>query len=92
MKASVAALGLLAVLPRLQAANVITDRFYEAIRNDDSKAVATLLAQGAGVNTRDDRGTEPLMYAAAVGSVQMMRQLIAAGADVNARTVSTLQL
>src|SRR4026208_1312922 len=63
----------------------MSDRFYDAIRADDSRGVEQLLTDGATVNTRDSRGTTPLMYAAAVGTPWMMRQLIAAGADVNAR-------
>jgi ankyrin repeat protein len=63
----------------------MSDRFYDAIRTDDSRGVEQLLKDAANVNTRDNRGTTPLMYAAAVGTPWMMRQLIAAGADVNAR-------
>jgi ankyrin repeat protein len=63
----------------------MSDRFYDAIRADDSRGVEQLLKDGANVNTKDSRGTTPLMYAAAVGSPEMMRPLIAAGADVNAR-------
>jgi ankyrin repeat protein len=85
MKVAVITLVLTAVLPQLKAETHASDRFYEAIRSDDSRAVSELLAHGAGVNTRDDHGTTPLMYAAAIGSSQMMRQLIAAGADVNAK-------
>ena len=85
MKCFVPALILLSVLPQIHAANVVSNRFYEAIRADDSKAVAELLAQGADVNTRDDHGATPLMYAAAVGSASMMRQLLGAGAEANAK-------
>ena len=85
MKLCRTALVFMATLPGLHAATTISDRFYEAIRADDSKAVAELLAQGAGINTRDDHGATPLMYAAAVGSTGMMQQLIAAGADINAK-------
>ncbi|HEY7211700.1 MAG TPA: ankyrin repeat domain-containing protein [Bryobacteraceae bacterium] len=80
-----AALISVATLSGLQAANSVSDRFYEAIRTDDAAAVNLLLTRGASVNTRDDRGATPLMYAAAVGSTRMMQQLVAAGADVNAK-------
>ena len=85
MKISVTALVFFAVVSVLQAANTISDRLYEAIRADDGLAVTALLAQGAEVNNRDDHGTTPLMYAAAVGSTGMMRRLIGAGADVNVK-------
>ncbi len=61
------------------------DKFYNAIRNDDRKAVAKMILGGASVNNKDGRGATPLMYAAASGSVETMRQLIASGADVNAK-------
>src|SRR5579883_1260901 len=63
----------------------VSDEFYSAIRRDDFAAVEKLLASGASVNTKDARGNTPLMYAAAAGSTAMMRRLIDAGADVNAR-------
>jgi ankyrin repeat protein len=86
VKPAAIALLFFALLPRVQAATV-SDQFYQAIRADDPKTVSQLLAQGADVDTRDDHGATPLMYAAAVGSAPMMQQLIAAGADVNARNV-----
>src|SRR5688572_9120255 len=60
-------------------------QFYTAIRSDDHAAVGKLLAGGAGINMRDSRGNTPLMHAAAVGSQEMMRRLLAAGADAKAK-------
>ena len=57
--------------------------FYQAIRNNDSSALRDLI-RTSGVDTRDKRGTTPLMYAAAVGSQDAMKLLVEAGADVNA--------
>ncbi|MBL8293431.1 MAG: ankyrin repeat domain-containing protein, partial [Bryobacterales bacterium] len=62
-----------------------SEQIYQAIRNDDAPAVVRLLNSGIAVNSKDSRGTTPLMYAAAVGSEPMMRRLIKAGADVNAK-------
>src|SRR5882757_9645926 len=62
----------------------LSDQFYSAIRANDRVAFAKLLRGGADANTRDSRGDTPLMYAAVAGSVDMMRQLMTAGADVNA--------
>ena len=58
--------------------------FYPAIRGNDLGAVRALV-QKSGVNAKDSRGTTPLMYAAAVGSVDALKLLIEAGADVNAK-------
>lgn len=63
----------------------VSDQFYNAIRADNGQAVAQLIGSSGAVNTRDSRGDTPLMYAAAVGSAGMMQQLLAAGADVNAK-------
>src|SRR5262245_52142767 len=69
----------------LAAVQSASERFYDAIRADDKRAVQQLLESGGDVNSRDNRANTPLMYAAGVGSTAMMRQLIAAGADVNAK-------
>ncbi|HTS48751.1 MAG TPA: ankyrin repeat domain-containing protein [Bryobacteraceae bacterium] len=61
-----------------------SERFYQAIRNNDAPALAGLV-KNSGVNTRDERGSTPLMYAAAFGSLDSMKALVAAGADVNAK-------
>src|SRR4051812_40243424 len=62
----------------------VADQFYNAIRRDDSAAVDKLI-KASGVNVKDSRGSTPLMYATEVGSEAMMRRLIDAGADVNAK-------
>jgi ankyrin repeat protein len=62
-----------------------SDDFYDAIRRDDLAAVNRLV-EANGPNLKDSRGGTPLMYAAAVGSEAMMRRLIDAGADVNAKS------
>src|SRR5215831_3570157 len=68
----------------VSAAGNAGDDFYDAIRRDDLAAVNKLL-EANGPNLKDSRGGTPLMYAAAVGSEAMMRRLIDAGADVNAK-------
>ncbi len=64
----------------------VSDRFYNSIRQDDSRDVRQLLKSGADINIRDSHGATPLLYAAEVGSVALMRELLTAGADVNAKT------
>jgi ankyrin repeat protein len=56
--------------------------FYAPIRNDDLAAVRNLI-RNPGPRALDGRGNSPLMYAAAVGSVESMRLLLDAGADPN---------
>jgi len=53
---------------------------FNAIREN---RVAAL--KGADLSTRDRRGNTPLLYAASFGSVEAVRALVAAGADVNAK-------
>jgi len=59
-------------------------RVYEAIRNGDLPLLSRLLKTGI-VNTPDERGITPLMYAAAIGNAAEMTALLEAGADVNRR-------
>jgi ankyrin repeat protein len=60
------------------------DRFYHAIRNNDLAALRGLI-KSSDVNTKDERGSTPLMYAAAFGSLDAMKLLASSGADVNAK-------
>src|SRR5579863_760014 len=56
--------------------------FYLPIRNNDLATLAKLI-QDPGPKARDGRGNSPLMYAAALGSLDSMRLLLDAGADPN---------
>ncbi|HJZ96288.1 MAG TPA: ankyrin repeat domain-containing protein, partial [Candidatus Solibacter sp.] len=60
------------------------ERYYQAIRNNNAAELQELV-KSANVNEKDKRGTTPLHYAAAYGSAESVRVLLAAGADVNAR-------
>jgi ankyrin repeat protein len=59
------------------------ESFYAAIRANDLPRLDGMLAAGANVNAKDERGITPLMYTAWVGSVDAMRRLLDRGADPN---------
>jgi ankyrin repeat protein len=59
------------------------ENFYATIRANDLARLEGMLAAGANVNAKDERGITPLMYAAWVGSVDAMRRLLDRGADPN---------
>jgi ankyrin repeat protein len=59
------------------------DQFYAAIRNNDLAALRALV-KTHGVNLADSRGQTPLMFAAAFGSLESFRFLLASGADAGA--------
>jgi ankyrin repeat protein len=71
-------------LPICPAQTSVSDRFYQAIRNDNAGELKALL-DSQDVNAKDSRGATPLMYAAAFGNARQMKLLLEAGADVNAR-------
>jgi ankyrin repeat protein len=60
-----------------------TSPFYLPIRNNDLTALGQVLRK-AGPKAQDARGNSPLMYAAAVGSLESLRTLLDAGVDPNA--------
>src|SRR4051812_16103134 len=57
--------------------------FFRVIRNNDLAQVRELSRNPSTLKTGDDRGITPLLYASAFGSLDAMRILIEAGADVN---------
>jgi ankyrin repeat protein len=61
------------------------DRLFAFIRNDDIAGLTKAIREGADVNSRADRDTTPLMYAAAFGSLDALKLLKRAGARVNAQ-------
>ena len=82
MKAHVAALTLTLTLAAICPA-ADNSPFYLPIRNNDLTILKKRIA-GPGVKARDGRGNSPLMYSAALGSLESMRLLLDAGADPNA--------
>ncbi len=57
---------------------------HEAIARKDMRAVESLLSKGADPNGTDKTGARPLYLAVKSGSPEMVRRMIAAGADVKA--------
>jgi ankyrin repeat protein len=73
-------------LSEIQADQGTLDKMLlDAIRNGERKQVQHLLGQGANANARDEGGDTALMRAALYADVEMMRILIARGADVRLR-------
>src|SRR6185436_6621226 len=52
---------------------------------NDLTRLRTLISNKANIDIKDRRGATPLMYAAAVGSIDAVKALLAAGADVKAK-------
>ncbi len=59
------------------------DQFYDCIRRNDLGMLQGLI-KTAGVKTKDKHGTTPLHQAAANGSAESVRLLVAAGAEIDA--------
>jgi ankyrin repeat protein len=81
---------LVAAWSTLIAAQGSASRLYDAIRTNDLARLQTMVHSAADANTKDDGGKTPLMYAAAVGSIDAVKLLIDKGADVNAQNESGL--
>jgi ankyrin repeat protein len=56
--------------------------YYKAIRTNDIPLLQMTIAAG-GLETADERGRTPLMHAAAIGTIESVGTLVAAGAKVN---------
>jgi ankyrin repeat protein len=84
---------LLIVVSAASAQNSV-DQAYVSIRNNDLVALRPL-TKDHGLNEKDAEGQTPLMFAAAFGSFDAMKLLIANGADakaVNAAGITALHL
>ena len=55
----------------------------DAVQKNNLIETEKLLKQNANVNKKDDAGFTPLLVAAGLGNVKMVKLLLAAGADVN---------
>jgi len=61
------------------------EAFYSVIRENKLTQLKALLEQKSNAGLADSRGITPLMYGAEIGSLEAMRLMIDAGADVNAQ-------
>ena len=62
------------------------DALFDAIRSGDVAGVRALLKSNPqSVAVRDSQGATPLHYAAEIGNREIVRELLDAGAEVNAR-------
>src|SRR6476469_6837768 len=57
--------------------------FLQAVRRGDVGQVQALLASGASPEAKDKDGTTALMFAAQSGYTEIVRSLLAAGAEAN---------
>jgi hypothetical protein len=63
----------------------LNDKFWEAVRNGDLAATTALLDQGADVNAKFRYGTTALFKASERGHVEIVKLLLARGADVSVK-------
>ncbi len=78
------ALAIFLALSAAATAQDISDRYYDAIRNNDLASLRGLL-KTSDVNAKDKHASTPLMYSGAFGSLESMQALLEAKADVNAK-------
>jgi hypothetical protein len=61
-------------------------QLWLAAKTGDSATVASMLQQGANINTVNESGATPLHAATAYGSLPLVMYLVKSGADINATT------
>lgn len=62
----------------------VDEQFIEDTKNGNVTAVDQLLELGADIETRDDNGFTPLMWATYAGHVSLVEFFLSRGADINA--------
>ncbi len=63
----------------------VNSQLIEAGRKGETRNIEGLLAAGAAVDAKDEKGVTALMHASAEGHTQSVEALLDAGADVNAQ-------
>ena len=72
------------LIPLLAHAGDINQDLIEAAKKGDTAAVKTLLAKGADVNAKDEKGWPALLVAVEAGHTATVQALLDAGVDLNA--------
>lgn len=65
----------------------ITDNLIDAVANIDLISLNVLLAEGANIDSVDQKGNTPLMIAAKVGNPRIIKILFAHNPDVNIKNI-----
>ena len=68
------------------AADFQRPRLAEVVRSGDAARALRMLEEGADPNQRDLKGVTPLMWAAALGQIDVAGRLLDRGAALNAET------
>lgn len=65
--------------------NLNIDNLFDAVVNEDTKRIKSLLDEGKNINEKDENGTTPLMVACKRGNLRIIKFLLEHGADVNVK-------
>jgi len=90
MKSFLLIIGFLAISLLKCLADDLDASLFMAIEKGDSAAVKDLLAKGARVDARNELGWTPLIVAVKEDRFEIVSNLVEKGADVNARSTSTV--
>ena len=76
---------LISLLLTTRAAGSTKDSIFDAAAKGDIKTVDELLAGGTSVDTTDQEGRTPLMFASGTGQNPLIYALLSIGADIKAQ-------
>jgi ankyrin repeat protein len=73
-------------VPGAGLAAMSTEDFIDVCQTGTPQQIEAALKDGADVNTKNNKGETPLMFAASSGNPDLVPLLLSAGADVNAKS------